>query len=457
VSRKNIFVIGMDEANHDVLRQVPHAEEYAFHPLLDAEEIQSSEVSVPDLLDEARATLDAFDGSVDAVVGYWDFPVSTIVAVLNDEYGLRGASLEAIVKCEHKYWSRLEQQKVISEHPRFGLVSLEDDDPRLPEGMRFPVWLKPVKSYSSELAFGVADEAELKEAVGKIREGISRVGRPFEYILERLDLPPEIADAGGQACLAEESLSGVQAAVEGYVREGEITVYGALDSIDYPDSSCFLRHQYPSQLPEPVQRRLKDVAKRVIAQIGMDDATFSVEFFYDAQRDEVNLLEINPRHSQSHAELFEYVDGVSNHDCMISLALGREPNLLPGHGGWAVAAKWYHRWFTDGVVRRAPSADEIARVERELPGVKIEVVPGEDQLLSEAPGQDSYSYELAHVFVGAHSEEELREKYERALAALPFRIDDPQPEPDPETVTDPEQDPASASGASPAREPAPAD
>ncbi len=425
MSRKNIFVIGMDEANLRVLREVPHAEDYAFHPLLDVEELQVGEVSVPDLLEKARAQLDAFDGSIDAVVGYWDFPVSTIVPILAGQYGLRSSSLESIVKCEHKYWSRLEQQKVIKEHPRFDLVSLVEDDPRPPEGMSFPMWLKPVKSFSSELAFGVDDKKEFTEAVDKIREGISRVGRPFEFILEQLDLPREIEEAGGQACLAEESLTGVQAAVEGYVFEGKVTVYGALDSINYPDSSSFMRHQYPSALPEPVQLRLKDVSKRVIEQVGIDNATFSIEYFYDAQTDAINLLEINPRHSQSHAELFEYVDGVSNHHCMVSLALGEDPNLLPKHGKYAVAAKWYHRWFADGIVRRVPTPEEIAQVEHDIPGVKIEVVPEQGQLLSDSPGQDSYSYELAHLFVGADSEDEMREKHDRALAALRFEVEDP--------------------------------
>ena len=45
--------------------------------------------------------------------------------MLSERYGTRSTSLESVVKCEHKYWSRLEQQKVIDEHPRFGRVDLE--------------------------------------------------------------------------------------------------------------------------------------------------------------------------------------------------------------------------------------------------------------------------------------------------------------------------------------------
>ena len=120
------------------------------------------------------------------------------------------------------------------------------------------MWLKPALAYSSELAFGVRTRTS-SGAVADIRDGISRVGRPFEYVLDQLELPPEMDGVGGEVCLAEEEMSGIQVAVEGYVDNGEVTVYGALDSINYPGSSCFLRHQYPSALPEPAIRELHDV------------------------------------------------------------------------------------------------------------------------------------------------------------------------------------------------------
>ncbi|MFJ6698108.1 acetyl-CoA carboxylase biotin carboxylase subunit family protein [Streptomyces sp. NPDC091272] len=417
-ARKNIFVVGLDEANLPTLNAVPHADEYRFHPLLTIEELQVGEVSVPDLIEKATAVLDAFDGTIDAIVGYWDFPVSTLVPILSERYGTRSTNLASTVKCEHKYWSRLEQEKVVEEHPRFGQVDLTADDPVPPEGMSFPMWVKPALSYSSELAFGVKDQKEFREAVEEIRQGVSRVGRPFEYVLEQLDLPEEMAGVGGQVCLAEETLTGVQVAVEGYVHDGEVTVYGVLDSINYPDSSSFLRHQYPSALPEPVIRRLHDVSGRVMRQIGMDQATFSIEYFYDPRTDALNLLEINPRHSQSHAELFEYVDGVPNHHCMLSLALGRDPAMPHRAGPYQVAAKWYYRWFADGTVHRTPRPQDIERIEREIPGVRIDVVPAEGQRLSDTEQQDSYSYELAHIFTGGDSEEDIRAKYDRCVAAL---------------------------------------
>ena len=85
----------------------------------------SDTIPLPDLLAEAQQQVEAFDGPVHAIIGFWDFPVSTMVPMLCERLGLRWASLESVVKCEHKYWSRLEQRRVIDEYPRFGLVDLD--------------------------------------------------------------------------------------------------------------------------------------------------------------------------------------------------------------------------------------------------------------------------------------------------------------------------------------------
>lgn len=44
--------------------------------------------------------------------------------------------------------------------------------------------------------------------------------------------------------------------------------------------------------------------------------------------------------------------------------------------------------------------------------------------LSELPLQDSYSYELGRIFMGAQDEPELNARYERCLTGLPFEFDE---------------------------------
>ncbi|HWM02336.1 MAG TPA: hypothetical protein VNP92_08345 [Actinophytocola sp.] len=77
------MVLGLDETNLELLRRVPDADRYEFHGLLTVEELQlGDEIPVADLLRKAESRISAFDGRVDAIVGFWDFPVSTLVPVL---------------------------------------------------------------------------------------------------------------------------------------------------------------------------------------------------------------------------------------------------------------------------------------------------------------------------------------------------------------------------------------
>jgi hypothetical protein len=420
---KNVFVLGMDEHNHKVLQTMRDAEQYRFHPVLSFDDIYGEEIAFGDALYRAEQVLDSFEGSIDAIIGFWDFPVSSLAPLLRQRYGLPTASLEEIVMCEHKYWSRLVQQRVLEEYPPFALVDL-DRDSSPPQGLRFPMWVKPVKSFSSVLAFGVADEQAYAEALDRIRDGIGWIGEPFDELLKYVDLPAEIEAVGGQACLAEEAITGKQLTVEGYRYNDKVVIYGVVDSVRYDNSPSFLRFQYPSSLPERVIERLVDISERLVTEIGLERNTFNIEYFWDPGTDAVSLLEINPRHSQSHAELFADVDGMSNHEAMLRLALDRDPEFPRGQGQYDIAAKCFVRRFSDGVVRRHPTPEEIAALENIVPGATIDLNAVEGDVLSQMNEQDSYSYALASVYIGASDEAELTAKFDQVVAALPYEIED---------------------------------
>ena len=80
---ENVFVVGLDDHNAGILHRLPDAGRYRFHPLLSVDELLYRDtIPVPDLLEEAQRQLDSFDGRVDAIIGFWDFPVSTMVPTL---------------------------------------------------------------------------------------------------------------------------------------------------------------------------------------------------------------------------------------------------------------------------------------------------------------------------------------------------------------------------------------
>lgn len=422
---RNVFVLGLDDLNLESMQRMPHADELAFHPLLSVQELQhGDDIPVADLVEKAAAQLQAFDGSIDAIVGYWDFPVSCMLPLLCERFGLPTTSLESRLKCEHKFWSRVEQEKVLEDHVAYQVLDPWDDDALERLTLPYPFWLKPIKAFSSEMAFRVTDADVFTRALAEIREGVGRVGEPFGWFLSQVDLPPVIGSAPPTSCLAEETLTGHQTTVEGYSYHGQIDIYGVVDSLRYPNSSAFLRYEYPSRLPERVQQCMADMTRRIVRQVGLDRSTFNVEYFWDEETDLVRLLEVNTRHSQSHALLFEAVDGIPNHAFMINLALGWPPPLLEGKGSAECSAKWFLRRFDDGLVTRSPMPEEIAALEEQIPGTVIDVEATEGTRLSETHSQDAYSYRLANIFVGAADSDELCEKYDACVEGLRFEFAD---------------------------------
>jgi len=424
MARKNVFVLGLDDFNRRKLERTSAAAQCEFIGLLDPEEILEADYfPIADMLERACAQIEAHDGTPDAVIGYVDFPVSTMIPIIARRFGLRAPTLESLLRCEHKYWSRLVQREVVPEHiPQFELVNPFADDPVGALTLDYPFWIKPVKSAGSFLGFRVGDQTEFEQALAKIREHIGIFAEPFDHILDYATLPPEVADVGGHYCIAESLIGGRQCTLEGYVFDGSVCFHGVIDSIRARNGSTFLRYQYPSRLPRRVTQRMQTIAQTVLAHIEFDQSAFNIEFFWDPATDQIWLLEINTRIAQHHSDLFEKVDGVSNHEVVVDVALGRAPDFVHGQGDFAYAACCFLRHYQDGVVGRVPDAADIDALAATAPGMIFEphVAPG--TRLSELTHQETYSYALAVLYLGGDDPDMLRERYRLCRLGLRFDI-----------------------------------
>jgi hypothetical protein len=421
----NVFVIGLDDFQRGQLETVTNAESLAFHRLLPPELVTRPDQRFQDLLDRARADLDAFDGDVDAIIAHWDFPTSVLAPILCRERGLPSASLEAVLACEHKYWSRCEQRASVPEvAPAFAAFDPFDEDAFAGIELDYPFWIKPVKTHSSQLGFRIDSAEDLDEAIPQIREGIGAFGDPFDEVLALVDLPAGIP--GGNSCLAESIVTGDQVTIEGTVHEGGFAVHGIIDSPKDEEGRHFSRYEYPgTSLPEEVRERMSDVCERYLRHIGYDNACWNAEFMYDEEADQLWLLEVNTRISQSHADLFAKVDGMSNHEVALDIAFGSPPSMPEGRGNFAVAAKCF-LWteeVPDGIVRGVPSEERIAEVTERFPGTHVSLAVDVGDRLSELADQSSYRYDVGTLMIGAQSREELVERYRTCRELLTFDIE----------------------------------
>jgi hypothetical protein len=424
IRHKNVFVVGLNEANLNRLQTIRNAENLNFHQVLKPEDVLFREdYKVGDLVEKAKQQLASSEDEIDALIHYIDFPVSTMIPILAREFGLPSASLESTLKCEHKYWSRIEQAKAIPQNvPKFAQFDPFDDEAldKVKKTLDFPFWVKPVKSFSSYLGFRVGNHDDWEKAITEIRGGIGRFADSFDYFLDKVNLPAEVG--GGNMCLAEGIIGGRQCTVEGFAYRGNVYPYGLVDSVREHNGSSFSRYQYPSRLPQRIQNRMFKLSKKVISHLGYDNQPFNIEFFWDTHDDKVWLLEINTRISESHCNLFEFVDGASHQEVAVDLSLGARPRMPYRCGDHNVAAKFFLRTFEDGYVKRMPDRGEMSRLKEEIPSARVDLLPKVGSWLSELPDQDSYSYSLALVWIGASSQKSLLSKWEKAQRHLHFGL-----------------------------------
>ncbi len=424
----NLFVLGLDDFNRDKLEAVAYDQPIRFHPVLDLAALTSSEdFDLEGTLKRAEAEIREHPKRAHGLVNYWDFPVSLLTAMLAQRLGLPGPSLEAVLGCEHKYWSRLQQRQVAPDHvPQFEAVDPFDDAAIDAIGVDYPFWIKPVKGFSSHLGFRIGNRADLDRAIEEIRAEIAEIGNAFNDFMAHAEVPREVSNIGGNHCLVEGLIGGSQCTLEGFVHNGRMHAYGIVDSFRYPNGSSFSRYQYPSGLPRRVTSRMIEIAEAVLSRIGLDNNAFNMEFFWDQRRDRIWILEINPRISQSHGDLFQKVDGIPHHQVVTDLAMGIQPTWQPGEGVFPCAAKLFLRRFSDARVTRVPTADEIEAVIERFPGTLVEIPVVEGMLLSEleAQEQDSYSYNHAIIFMGERSGRRLLANFNQLKEMLRFEFDE---------------------------------
>ncbi|MFO7817640.1 MAG: ATP-grasp domain-containing protein [Desulfovibrionales bacterium] len=423
--KKNVFIIGLDDFNLQMLQSLKHADECNFIGLLDIHDlIDSGQYRLADMLAEAEQELQNFDGPIDAIVGYTDFPVSTMTPILCAKFNVPGPTLESVLKCEHKYWSRLEQKQVIAEHiPRFYTFDPFDDNALETISLDFPFWIKPVKSTASQLGFRINSKKAFKQAIAILREKIG-LFKPFDYLLDMVVLPEEVARVNASFCVAEQIISGHQCTLEGYVRNAEVHTYGIIDSIREPNRTTFSRYQYPSALPGRVQKKMTEISEKVMTHIGFDNSAFNLEFFWDEKRDKIGFLEINTRIPQSHSDLFMKVDGASNHQIMLDVALGRDLEFPKREGKFRLAGKFFLREYQDKRITGIPTKEDILGISEKVPGMLIDIQGKVGMRLSDIPEQDSYSNATAFIYLGADNQKELLDKYRKVREMLRFSYED---------------------------------
>ena len=178
----------------------------------------------------------------------------------------------------------------------------------------------------------------------------------------------------------------------------------------FPGTLAFARFDYPSALPDSVQQRMADIAARLMQGLGFDNGLFNIEMMYDPESDLVSIIEINPRMASQFADLYEKVDGTNSYAVLLDIAQGRAPRFTRRQGRHAFAASIVLRSFEDYVVAALPSEADLARLARDNPDIRVELLARLGRALS-SEMQDGNSYRYGIVNLGGRDRADVLERF----------------------------------------------
>lgn len=211
----------------------------------------------------------------------WTDPGVEVAAGIASACGLPGLQPEAAHRARNKRSMRMALRDRPELMPRFRPVRTLDDLREAAGDVGFPGVLKPAGANGSKAIQQVHGPEQLEGCWARARALTS----------------PEIDKVFGAypgEFLYEERLGGSEHSVEGFVVDGEVVAAGITDKWVTEDHYLEYREIHPTQLPAEAQERVLDLARAVVAGLGLDWCAFHLECRVLATG-EAKLLEIAAR------------------------------------------------------------------------------------------------------------------------------------------------------------------
>ena len=319
-------------------------------------------------------------------------------AMLAERMGWPGTPVNAVLACQHKLHARQVLARVCPQaNLEFAVLDTQYGTP-VPDGLTYPLFVKPVKAAFSVLARLVNSREALH---AHTRFGgwelwvIRHLVEPFERVFQQRLGPAQSA----HRMMVEQPVDAAQFNLDGYVWQGHAVMFGVVDAIMYPGTQAFMRWDTPSRLPANIQQRALQVAQDFLCDIGFDLGMFNMEFFYHEATDRITVIEFNPRMASQFSDLHLRVTGVDMHACVLAMAHGRHPDSVPRAVPMAGAASsLVYRSFSPMDACPMPDASRVKRFQAEFAdGLLFPFPKDKGSTARDFKWLGSYRYGIVHL------------------------------------------------------------
>ena len=321
-----------------------------------------------------------------------------LAAHLREALGLPGNSVEAVMRLRDKLHFRQLQQAHGLLHPAFAAIGQGDEGEGAALQLGFPLVVKSRQLNASRGVIRADTLQDFTRALAQVRRIQAR----------------HLRDADALGVMIERFIPGVEVALEGVLRGGELQVLALFDKPDPLDGPTFEETIYvtPSRLPDSTQRDIADTVSRACAAAHITEGVIHAEARVNDGG--VWLLEIAPRAIGGLCgRILEATLGMGSAEIVLRHALGL-PLSLQTHSG---AAGVMMIPIPASGMLQAVDGVEAARATPGISGIEITAALG--QLIAPPPEGASY---LGFIFSRADTPAEAEAALRVAHAKMSIQI-----------------------------------
>ena len=335
--------------------------------------------------------------SIDAILASDDHGIE-IAAHLREAMGLSGNSVAAVMRLRDKLHFREMQRTHGLLHPPFAAIAHDDDGEAAAAQLGFPLVVKSRQLNASRGVIRTDDLGAFKRALAHVRRIQAR----------------HLRDADTLGVMIEQFIPGMEVALEGVLREGELQVLALFDKPDPLDGPYFEESIYvtPSRLPDTMQCAIVDAVSRACAAADISEGVIHAEARVNDAG--VWLLEIAPRAIGGLCgRILEATLGVGSAEIVLRHALSLPLNLQTSD----TAAGVMMIPIPASGVLQAVNGVEAARATHGITGIEITAAIG--QLIAPPPEGASY---LGFIFSRGDTPADAEAALRAAHAKLSIHI-----------------------------------
>lgn len=347
---------------------------------------------LPNIIEFARVS------QIDGVLSDQSDMIAPVVAQVAETLGLPTWGYENALDFTDKSRMRALYQRLGLPVPLNRATTIVEEAIDFAQETDYPIVIKPADSFASRGVFIIYNEQELKELY------------PQSYDCSR-----------AKKVIVEQYISGPQYFCQGFVDNGELTLYAFSDRyyFNLPHLSIPYTNAFPAKIDDALKNRMEEMFRRVVNAAHPTFGHVWAEWIYNDATDTLYIVETAIRGAGAYvtSHLLPAAYGVDSQPYLVRAAMGDSDSMFKKQKFDNKSAAFYCFLLPEGVVASVKGLNEVA----DIPGV-VQTNLKSIEIGEEIPAIKDKSSRFGPIIVKGDTREEIEVIWNKIQKTIQIQV-----------------------------------